>query len=359
MFRNVRIFLACFFSLFFIFTVANISNVVRAQEVGGAGIRIQPAIMEDVADPGSTFSYDITVTNLTSGKQTYYLYTRDIVSVDGAGAPIFAKGGVEKTGFEISEWVSLSSDTIEIEAGVDKRFSVSIDVPESATPGGHFGGVFVSMEPPRLDSSGAAVGYEVVNIISLRVSGDVIERGIIRSFSTDNYINSDLNINFRANIENQGSVLIRPVGPLEIYNMFGSSVANLNFNDDKAGVFPGTNRVFSIQWEGEGVGFGRYTVDLNLQYGIPGSFKNMNNSLTFWVLPMNIIGPAIAILFIILVSIYIGVKLYIKRQLSGYAVSNRRLAQRRSSGSSLFFLMLISMLSVTVVFLIILLILFA
>lgn len=326
---------------------------------GSTGIGIKPATIEETVDPGETKTYSVEFTNLTPNQQVFYLFTRDIVAVADGGTPIFAEEGQEKTGFEITEWITLGANELDMAGGESQTVEVVVNVPENATPGSHFGAVFATLTPPRMRQSGAAVGYEVANIISLRVAGDAVENAQIRSFSTDNYIHGESIVDFRARIENKGTVLVRPTGPLEVYNMFGKRVALLNFNESKAGIFPFTTREFTLRWEDEGPGFGRYQAILSLVYGDQGRKTTISSTLSFWVLPMSIIGPALGVLAVLLLASYIAVKLYIRRSMAAMTGGRRLVRRRRGGGVSALLTIAVVMLGVTALFLIILLALFA
>ncbi len=347
-------------SILFVLGVS-VPHTVGAQ--ADSGITLKPAFIEETVIPGAQHRYDISVTNLSGSTQTYYLFTRDIVGAEDNGGPIFAEEGLEPTGYEISSWITLDTGEITVDPGATTNVSFAVAVPNEASPGSHFGGIFISLEPPRSRQTGATVGYEVGSIVSLRIDGDVEESGTIRSFSTGNYIYGNLsNVDFNARIENSGNTLIRPFGPLEVRNMFGKRVATLTMNDTKAGIFPGQTRDFTMVWKGEGTGFGRYKADVSLIYGPQGRQQTMSNSLSFWVLPMNIILPALGVLAVLLLIVYVSIKVYVRRQLSMAGVSSRRNVSRRRGGgpdSSAFLLVFVAMLTVTALFLILLLVLFA
>ncbi len=338
-------------------------STALAQTPGGAGIGIKPATIEDTAEQGDKKEYTVTVTNLSSVPQTYYVSTRDITGVSAGGVPIFAEENSEKTGYELTEWISLGIDEITVNPGEEKVVPFTIDVPDFASPGSHFGGVFISMDPPKLRKTGASVGYQVANIISIRVAGDAVVNAQIRQFSTGNYIYGESKVDFNARIENKGTVLIRPIGPLEITNMFGKRVAQLTFNEARAAVFPGTTRDdFNIVWEDEGPGFGRYQAVLSLAYGDPGRKATISSTVSFWILPMNIILPALGVLAFLLLAVYIAVKLYIRNKLQMVTGGSRRVVnsrRRTNNGMSALILVTVVMLATTALFLIILLALFA
>lgn len=222
------------------------------------------------------------------------------------------------------------------------------------------GGLFVSVDPPELQNSGAAVGYQVANLISIRVAGEAVNQATIRQFSTERYFHGSQNVDFSVRVENAGNVLVRPSGPLEIFNMLGQKVDTITFNDTQNAVFPGDTRTFTFSWEGQGVGFGRYEAIISAVYGDDGEKKTMSSTVAFWVLPMNIIGPALGILAFILLLTFIFVRVYIKRTLAGMSSGGTRMVRRRKrSGSSTTLLIIISFLTVSSLFLIVLLVLFA
>lgn len=357
MFYRMGLTIRSVFAVAFLFVFVLLPANAFAQD--SAGIGLSPSLIEAGADPGEVLKRSVTVTNLSRDEQEYFLYTRDISGVNDGGAPIFAEENTERTGYELTEWITLSADSITLLPGQERTIEVTIAVPETASPGSHFGGIFISKEPPRLRSSGAGVGFQVANIVSIRVAGDAVENAQIRSFSTDQFVYGAANVEFLARIENKGNVLVRPVGPLEIHNMFGSKVATVIFNDSQNGVFPNSVRDFKLVWANEGLNFGRYEASLSVVYGEQGkSQSTISSSATFWILPMQIIKPALIVLGVLLIGSYIAVRLYVRRTVARMS-GGRRLVRRQQRGPSTLLLVAIVMLVVTVIFLILLLALFA
>lgn len=324
------------------------------------GVSITPATIEETLDPGDVRQFSVTVENLKNTEQTYYLFTRNIKGVEAGGIPVFAADNLERTGLELADWITLPTSEITIPGNGKEKIEFTITVPEQAAPGGHFGGVFISVDPPKIEASGAAVGYQVANIINIRVSGEAVEQASIRQFSTSKFLYGSQNVEFSVRIQNEGNVLVRPIGPLEIYNMLGTKVGDMMFNEGQSGVFPGATETFGdIVWEGESLGFGRYEAILSPVYGDHGAKKTMSSTVTFWILPMHIIGPALGVLAAILIITFLFVRLYIRRSLAHLQTGRRIIRQRRRSSSSVVLLFLIVMLTVTALFLIVLLALFA
>jgi hypothetical protein len=325
----------------------------------GAGVRISPAVIEETLDPGTTKIYTFLVENLNASEQHYFLFTRNISDVAPGGAPIFADSNQEVTGFDLVDWITLPINELLLAPGEQRSIDFTINVPADASSGSHFGGVFVTADPPKFENSGAAVGYQVANIVSIRVSGEAVETASIRQFSTGKFLYGSQNIDFNVRIENAGNVLVRPIGPLEIYNSLGKKVGDVLFNEGRAGVFPGKTREFdNITWIGDSVGFGRYEAVLSAVYGDDGTRKTMSSTMTFWILPLSIIVPAAAVLGVLLIVTVVGVRIYINRALA-QMTTGRRLIRRKQKKTSNTLPLVVAILTVLALFLLAMLVLFA
>lgn len=285
-------------------------SLVKAQEV--AGIKIQPAIIEQRIDPGQTFNSKIKVTNLSSENKTFYVITRDIKTLSEQGSPIFADEG-EATGFEISSWIKVNDKPIILSSGQTKEISFAIVVPPNAPPGGHFGGIFVAVAAERPKSTGIGIGYQVGTIVNFQVSGEIIEEAQLRGFSPDKLIYTRPKVNLSAKIENLGNVLVRPHGILEIIDSLGRQEAVLNFNEESASVFPKTIREFIIPWESDKLLFGNYKTILSLTYGEEGK-QSLSDETTFWIIPLNIILPIFGALMAMLVGIILFIRFQVRKK---------------------------------------------
>lgn len=343
--------------LFFGVTIYLAPTEVAAQ---GVGIKVTPAFIEELAEPGEVLEETLVIMNVNDEAKTFFLYRQDISGVEADGVPVFAEEGVEPTGYELSEWIIFDEQQIEVPANGEFRLPIRIEVPENASPGSHFGGIFVSAEPPRLREIGAGVGYEVASIMSIRISGDITDNARIRSFSTNKLFFGSKDIDFLIKVENQGNILIQPRGPLTITNMFDGITGNVVVNDTLAGVFPGTVRDFNVHWEDEEPGFGRYEAIVALNYNGEGGNKTIDASVTFWIFPIGILIPVVIVLLVLIGGGYLLTRLYVTRVIAQTQGSRRIVSRRyrRRAGVSRFVFVLMTLLTVTAFFLIILLVLF-
>lgn len=313
--KKVKIFSISLTFLFIISAVLlGISTPLYLHAQGSTGLRIQPAIIEERVDPGQTFSSVLRATNLGSETKTFYILKRNISHISSAGTPIFVGEEEEVTGFEVTSWIKISFESITIAVGKTKEIPFSIEVPEDATPGGHFGGIFLSLTPQRPEETGIGIGYQVGTIINLRISGEIFEEAQIREFRTDKAIYRKPEVTFITRVKNAGNVLIRPRGPLDITDFFGKKVATLRINDSGAGVFPQTVRQFETTWKGEGLAFGRYQAITSLVYGEEGR-KTISGTLSFWIIPLNIVLPVVGGIIALILVVFVFIKLYIRRKL--------------------------------------------
>ena len=355
---NYKKFLAL--TSFFVSVLFLSPNTPYVHAQNGAGITLVPAMIEEAAEPGAVISQTLQVTNESDTERDFYVYKRNIKGVEAGGVPIFAEEA-EKTGFEIADWLEFQTDPIKVPANTTLDFPLTIKVPENATPGSHFGGIFISAEPPKLREIGAGVGYEVASIVSIRIKGDISDEARIRSFSTDKLFYSAKDVNFVAKVENQGNILIRPRGPVSITSMFGSEPEIIMVNDSAAGVFPGSVRDFEFDWKSEGIGFGRYKAVLALGYDGEIGQKTIDATLVFWVFPTKLMLTLIAVVLGIFGAGYALTRYYINRAIL-HASGSRRISSqryRKQVGISRLTFMFISLMTVIILLLLVLFIFFA
>lgn len=334
-------------------------QTLHAQE--SAGITLIPATIEESADPGSTLVQTLKVTNESNIDKEYFVYKKNIRGVNAGGVPLFAEEGAEETGFELTDWLIIQTEPLKVPAFSTVELPITINVPIDATPGSHFGGVFVSVEPPKLREIGAGVGYEVASVISIRISGDIIDTARVRSFATDKLLYGTKNVKFTARIENQGNILIRPRGPLTITSVFGGKPEVMTVNENLAGVFPGTARDINFTWSSEGFGFGKYEAVLALAYDGKEGQKTIDATAIFWVFPIKVMaGMLFAIVTVALLG-YALTRYYINQAIMRGAGGHRIVPTRyrRQVGISRFAFILTAILAALILFLLIVLILSA
>lgn len=281
-----------------------------------AGLQVRPAIFEEKADPGQSFSFILRATNIGNEPRQFYAVRQDIKGLLASGEPIFADFG-EQTAYGMAEWIEIPTEPIIIGPGETKEIIILVKTPQNASPGSHLAGVFLSTEPEtRLKEIGSLVGYRVGSLFNIRISGEALEEAQIREFSVEKaiYYSGRPAVKFTTRVENLGNVLIRPRGPIDIINVFGKKVATLRMNDAAAAVFLKDIRQFETVWQKDGLAFGRYQAVMSLIYGDEQK-KTISATVSFWVLPLNVILPICAGLLILILGTHFGLRLYVKRKI--------------------------------------------
>jgi hypothetical protein len=205
---------------------------------------------------------------------------------------------IDDTSFSLADWITVSpTGNVTIQPGSTQDYIVSINVPDDAEPGSHFGSVVFSTLPPEQEGSAALVSQEIAPVILIRVAGDVTESADIEEFRTEKsfYSSSDGGVVLLSRLENTGNVHFKPVGKIVIENMWGSQVAEIEL--DRRNVLPESIRQISSDWKPEGFQFGRYTATLTLVYGDSDEIRTAETSFT--IVPISTIAP-IAVAAIVL-----------------------------------------------------------
>ena len=279
-----------------------------------SGINVRPAIIEETADPGEVITGEIDVTNQSDDEVVLYLRARNISGLYPTGLPMLAAPG-EKTVFEFAEWITPDLTGTVFGPRETRPIRYRIEVPEDASPGGHFGVLFASREPPDVDIQGVTLGFQVGTAFNLRVSGQAIEDAFIGSLATDKsvYKVSRPQVSMSVDVENRGNVLLRPQGVINILTLSGDRVATIPVNDSAGAAFPGQTRTFEAAWEPENFTFGRFQAVASVVYGADVR-KTVTVSTSFWVLPFRLIFGILGLLIAIFVGAYIWVRLAVRKR---------------------------------------------
>lgn len=302
--------------------LATIVAPLSASAQSPEGLQISPAVIDDKANPGDSYRFTLKVTNIAEGERTFYLVAQDIKGLDDKGLPVFSEGG-QPTEYEISTWIQLPVESVTLKAHEVREITFVVKVPASASPGAHFGGIFLDEHAPKVGVNGSGIGLRIGSIIDLKIAGTIVENAQMREFSTGKFVYSTPNVTFNARISNLGNVLLRPHGLIEVSDMFGKKVGTISINDQGAPVFPGSERTFTTTWNYEGFAFGRFEAIGSLVYGDDGR-KTISSTASFWVLPLKPILTVLATLLVIILVLFFIVRSYITRRLKDMGVSESR-----------------------------------
>lgn len=288
-----------------------------------SGIRISPIRFEEIVDPGQTIERTLAVANVSDAPMRLYAYLRDFRAEGENGQPRLIAPGTEE-GYFLASWIDITDQGVDFAPGEEKNISYMINVPEDIGPGGYYGAILFGTEPPRLKldgeekGAGMAVSQQTGSLVLLRVKGSVKEESRIREFITDKSMyGTPFDIEFLLRVENMGNVHAKPIGTINIKNMFGNDVGSIRVNDSGANVLPNSIRRFTENWQGE-MGFGRYNASIGLSYGTPTGMggqgkQTLYTETVFWIMPWRIIIPTLLTLIIAVALLIIFLKFYKSR----------------------------------------------
>ncbi len=364
-----------FYPMLAVFAVLAVSWPLSVQAQAETAIKISPVRIEEVVDPGQVLVEKIVVTNQANIERTMHIYVRDFKAEGEEGKPKLLEPGSED-GAYLSSWIEVNQNDIPFAPNEEKEITFTVKVPANIGPGGYYGAVAIGNRPKKVEvhseDKGAAVSVaQQTNCLLLfTVRGDIKEQALVKDFFTDKRsYRTPFSVQFVSRIENQGNVHIKPHGLIEIYDMFGSKKASIPVNDTGHNVLPYSIRRFVNKWEGK-FGLGKYKAQLILTYGTSAKQggqgkKTLSAVAYFWIIPLNVIGPIAAGLFLLFVFIFIGARIYknraVRRAMQEAGVSHlpQQLVVQRAGQTSvahlslliLSFLLLFSLLALAVFFL--------
>lgn len=295
-----------------------------------AALTISPVRVELFGDPGAVVKGEIILINEQEGTRTFYSSFENFEASGESGTPSFVEG-LEG----LATWIETVPD-VTLAQDEKQEVPYTITIPQDADPGGHFAAIFWSTSPPKTEQGGGvSIGAKVGVLILLKVSGEIEEGGGVLEFSAKDKQKffSSLPVIFIYRFQNGGDDRIKPEGEITIKNMFGRTSAILPANRSEGNVLPQSIRKFEMIWEKEdsnkqetvddkegfltglkrewnNFAFGRYTAELNLEYGTEG--ETAQASFSFFIIPWRILGIILFILAVLVFSFIIGIKKYNK-----------------------------------------------
>ncbi len=312
--RQPRLLLSLILSVGLALIVTNIPAGAQSLENVDKGLEISPAYYELNAEAGRTYSLDLKLKNVTPSDVIYSSSVNDFVSANETGAPSIVEKSTLPATASIISWIP-ALDKIKVKSQQRVAISAQINVPANAEPGGHYGVLRFYGDAPNLDSTGVGINVSTGVLILVRVAGDITEKASLASFYTSlngkqSWFFENSPITFVTRIRNEGNIHVKPIGNIEIHDMFGNLVKSLEVGDTKSNVLPDGIRRYDVQYD-NGWMFGKYTANLALGYGMTG--QAITATTDFWVIPYKLILAAIFIAATVIYILGRLIKVYNRR----------------------------------------------
>jgi len=270
---------------------------------GTGGLAIIPPRFELFGNPGDTVVDKLRVDNQSSTSKNYSIDIEDFTAQDDEGGVSLIDPTTDTSSFQLARWVTVEPSRFTVDANSEKVLNITIKIPATAEPGGHYASVLVRKDTAET-AGGAAVDTRIGSLILLRVSGNVTEAAKVDYFKAQDSFAQYGPITLDLRTINSGNVHVAPTGTIVITNTFGEKVAELPLTT--ANVLPGAARIAHTVFDQKNL-IGKYTATMVATYGQNTDANGKPNSLTatttFYVFPLYLLWIVIGIIVIILLLI--------------------------------------------------------
>ena len=274
-----------------------IGGLILAPNVSAQfSLGIAPLTFEITANPGDIVENYLKVYNPSPDTSVQIeMVIEDIAPTGEAGHVIVEPAETET--YSLARWIETEPKEFSLAPREEKFVKFTINIPENAEPGGHYGTVIAGAKlvaGPR--ATGAAILPRVGSLVLLTVPGVMREELIVKEFIAPNY--SEFGpIPFTIRFENTGTVHVKPTGYITVTNWLGQKVANIEFPSHN--VLPRAVRKFETSLPQKWFFAGKYTATLTGSYGIANTLLTPT-VITFWAFPWKV-GLGILIVIILLI----------------------------------------------------------
>lgn len=265
--------------------------------------------------PGERYQVSLRVRN--SSDEVIYIRSlaEDFMLDEDGETPIPIPTGDEISNrWSLAGWLTVAPNFQLAEPHETVGVNVLIEVPEDALPGGHYAMVMHQPELSPLVVDGeeirsvSAINQRVGTLLYVVVDGPIHEEAFVRDLYFPPF--SEFGpVPYSFTIENASDVHIRPRIDIEIKDMFGRRVAQLQ--PETRNIFPLMGRDFAGEWD-QIWGTGRYTATLTASYGLNGQVVIAKTN--FWLFPLTLAIAVVTLLLVIIATIIVIRRHYIHRR---------------------------------------------
>ena len=260
-----------------------------------------PGKMELWLDPGESVTRTISITNRLGKEMTFRVEIEDFTGSRDPTETIRLLGE-EKGPYSLRDYLKPEVKEFTLAHGQRIVLPVEISIPQDAEPGGRYGAVIIATTPPKTEEGeekeprpAVVIIARLANLFFVRVKGEVIEDGFLKEFKTERRFYEKGPIPFELLSENNGNVHLAPYGLIEIYNILGRKVDEIEL--DPWFAMPDSLRLRETKWNRDFL-FGRYTALASVNRGYQDIIDQ--KSINFWVVPWKIILAGLVMLFLVI-----------------------------------------------------------
>ncbi|MEK7203290.1 MAG: hypothetical protein AAB653_03165, partial [Patescibacteria group bacterium] len=267
---------------------------------------LAPGKIELLVKPGDEYTKELSITNRIGRTMNFNINVEDFKGSNNPEETVVLLGE-EKSRFSLKDYLKPEITNITLNHGQRIFISVKISIPKDAEPGGLYGSVIITTNPPEpqgeIEKEKAKGQMKMVSrlgcLLFIKVEGNAKEDGFLKNFITSKKFYENVSkknpISLQLFYENKGSVHLNPYGIIEVKNLLGKKVGEIEV--DPFFAMPDSLRKREVRLDKELL-FGRYTALVSLNRGYNDIIDQ--KSLTFWVIPWKLILIGLTILFFVL-----------------------------------------------------------
>jgi hypothetical protein len=269
----------------------------------GQALEIAPPVIYLTVNPGQSVKTQIFLRDISSGPLVVSGTANDFTAAGEDGTPkILLDNEDNNNPYSMKTWVAPPA-TLNLIPKEIKTMNITINVPNDASPGGHYGIIRFTATPPSLKSSGVSLSTSLGALMLVTVNGNVKENLSVKEFTVNHNgkagsLFQSGPLSFTEKIQNTGNIHEQPTGQVTITDMFGRKLAAVNVNLPPRNILPQSTRKFTQSLDKSVIGnkklFGHYTAKLSITYGKNKSVTT--STLSFWIIPYRLVAAVIVIL---------------------------------------------------------------
>ena len=307
-------------------------------------VTVSPVFFDLTENPGDTISTKVRIRNNTTSPLPIKLQV-EAMTGDANGNLVLRNTSPDNS----ISWIKFANNNTFVAKPLEwTDVPFTITIPKDAAYGYYFAITFTQDNTSPLAKTGAKItGAAAVPILlDVRKPGAKADAKILQ-FTTSNYINEYLPIDFTIKVSNTGNIHVRPVGNIFISNGVDNNIATLDVNSTQGTIIPNTNKTFNVSWDdgfivrepvmvngqvkldknGQPVTtlqinwnkltsfrIGKYTANLLLVFDNGTRDVPLETKVSFWVIPWKVILIMLVALIVIIVLMRFLLKWYINRE---------------------------------------------
>lgn len=141
---------------------------------GAINFTVTPIRYELELNPGESITLPASIRNNGTGTITLPTATSDFTTNGTSGTPTFVrKSELVHPDQQLSTWISIADSEVTVNAWKEVSTNFTIDVPETATPGGHYGAVFFKNPGSESTTGNIWINVDYGILVLVKVSGEI------------------------------------------------------------------------------------------------------------------------------------------------------------------------------------------